>query len=278
VSLTYHKSTGKAVCHYCGYKTPIPDSCPECGSLDAGFAGFGTELVEETVRRTFPDLRIARADADNIADVEHTLAFFKAGHIDILLGTQIVAKGLNFPGVRLVGVILADTALHLPDFRARERTFSLLVQVAGRAGRYFPDGKVLVQTLRPDDSAISCAVQLDVDGFFDAELAARQEQDFPPFSRLVRFVIRSRDLARAEKAAGKLLAIVRRFAPRTAEILGPAPCPLALHADSHRLQIMLRAAAMPSMHAAAAKAAAAFNADRDPKVYLEADVDPVSLL
>jgi primosomal protein N' (replication factor Y) len=278
VSLTYHKSIGKAVCHYCGYKTPIPDSCPQCGSLDAGFAGFGTELVEETVRRTFPDLRIARADADNIADVEHTLAFFKAGHIDILLGTQIVAKGLNFPGVRLVGVILADTALHLPDFRARERTFSLLVQVAGRAGRYFPDGKVLVQTLRPDDSAISCAVQLDVDGFFDAELAARQEQGFPPFSRLVRFVIRSRDLARAEKAADKLLTIIKRFAPRDAEILGPAPCPLALHADSHRLQVMLRAAAMPSIHAAAAKAAAAFNADRDPKVYLEADVDPVSLL
>jgi primosomal protein N' (replication factor Y) len=137
---------------------------------------------------------------------------------------------------------------------------------------------VLVQTLRPDDSAISCAVQLDVDGFFEAELAARQEQGFPPFSRLVRFVIRSRDLARAEKAADKLLSIVRRFAPRTAEILGPAPCPLSLHADSHRLQIMLRAAAMPSMHAAAAKAAAAFNADRDPKVYLEADVDPVSLL
>jgi primosomal protein N' (replication factor Y) len=278
VSLTYHKSIGKAVCHYCGYKTPIPDSCPQCGSLDAGFAGFGTELVEETVRRTFPDLRIDRDEADNIDDVEHTLACNKAGHIDILLGTQIVAKGLNFPGVRLVGVILADTALHLPDFRARERTFSLLVQVAGRAGRYFPDGKVLVQTLRPDDSAISCAVQLDVDGFFDAELAARQEQGFPPFSRLVRFVIRSRDLARAEKAADKLLSIIRRLAPKDAEILGPAPCPIALHADNHRVQLTIRAAAMPSIHAAAAKAFAAFNADRDPKVYLEADVDPVSLL
>jgi primosomal protein N' (replication factor Y) len=278
VSLTYHKNLGKAVCHYCGYKTPIPDSCPQCGSLDAGFAGFGTELVEETVRRTFPDLRVARADADSIADVEHTLAFFKAGHIDILLGTQMVAKGLNFPGVRLVGVILADTALHLPDFRAQERTFSLLVQVAGRAGRYFPDGKVLVQTLRPNDNAISCAVRLDVDGFFEAELAARKDQDFPPFSRLVRFVVRSRDLARAESAVDKLFAITRRLLPKDAEIMGPVPCPLALHADNHRLQLILRGSNMALIHAAAAKAAAAFNAERDPKVYLEADVDPVSLL
>jgi primosomal protein N' (replication factor Y) len=278
VSLTYHKSSGKAVCHYCGYKTAIPDACPQCGSLDAGFAGFGTELVEETVRRTFPGLRVARADADNIADVEHTLEFFKAGHIDILLGTQMVAKGLNFPGVRLVGVILADTALHLPDFRARERTFSLLVQVAGRAGRYFPDGKVLVQTLRPNDSAISSAVRLDVDGFFDTELAVRREQDFPPYSRLIRFVIRSRSLAKAEAAVNKLSLIIRQTLPKNAEILGPAPCPIELHADNHRLQIILRAPAMDAIHAAAARAAAAFNAVRDPKVYLEADVDPVSLL
>jgi primosomal protein N' (replication factor Y) len=278
VSLTYHKNAGKAVCHYCGYRTTIPDSCPKCGSLDAGFAGFGTELVEETVRRTFPDLRVARADADNIADVEHTLAFFKAGHIDILLGTQMVAKGLNFPGVRLVGVILADTALHLPDFRARERTFSLLVQVAGRAGRYFPDGKVLVQTLRPNDSAISSAVRLDVDGFFDNELTERREQGFPPYSRLIRFVLRSRDLAKAETAAEKLLAHIRRTVPRNAEILGPAPCPIELHADNHRLQITLRGPSMDAIHAAAAKAAAAFNTDRDAKVYLEVDVDPVNLL
>jgi primosomal protein N' (replication factor Y) len=278
VSLTYHKSSGKAVCHYCGYKTSIPDSCPQCGSLDAGFAGFGTELVEETVRRTFPDLRVARADADNIADVEHTLAFFKAGHIDILLGTQMVAKGLNFPGVRLVGVILADTALHLPDFRAHERTFSLLVQVAGRAGRYFSDGKVLVQTLRPNDNVIASAVRLDVDGFFDTELAVRRKQDFPPYSRLIRFVVRSRTLAKAEAAVNKLYAIIRRMLPKTAEILGPAPCPIERHADNYRLHITLRAPTMDAIHTAAAKAFAAFNADRDPNVYLEADVDPVSLL
>jgi primosomal protein N' (replication factor Y) len=278
VSLTYHKSMGKVVCHYCGYKAPPPAACPQCGSLDAGFAGFGTELVEQEVRRAFPDLRIARADADNAADVEHTLAFFKAGHIDILLGTQMVAKGLNFPGVRLVGVILADTALHLPDFRARERTFSILVQVAGRAGRYIPDGRVLVQTLRPDDGAITAAVNMDMEGFFESELAARCEQGFPPFSRLIRFVVRSRDLAKAEKAIERLTLTAGRILPASAEILGPAPCPLSLHADNHRMQIILRGADMPALHAAAAKIFAAFNAEHDGKVYLEADVDPVSLL
>jgi primosomal protein N' (replication factor Y) len=284
VSLTYHKATGggvsggKTVCHYCGYKTDVPASCPQCGSLDAGFTGFGTELVEEEVRRTFPDLRIARADADNAAEVEKTFAFFKSGHIDVVLGTQMVAKGLNFPGVRLVGVILADTSLHLPDFRARERTFSLLVPVAGRAGRYFPDGTVLVQTMRPSEEAITAAARLDIDGFFKNELAVRREQGFPPFTRLVRFVIRSRDQARAEAAVEKLSSIVQPLLPRSANTLGPAPCPLSLHADNHRYQLILRGSDMGALHAAAAAAFTAFNAVRDPKVYLEADVDPVSLL
>ena len=293
VSLTYHKATGGGcvgggttggkpggftVCHYCGYKTAVPASCPQCGSLDAGFTGFGTELVEEEVRRAFPDLRVARADADNASEVEKTFAFFKSGHIDLVLGTQMVAKGLNFPGVRLVGVILADTSLHLPDFRARERTFSLLVQVAGRAGRYFPDGTVLVQTMRPSEAAITAAARLDLDGFWASELAIRREQGFPPFTRLVRFVIRSRDQARAEAGIEKLFSIIQPLLPRSANTLGPAPCPISLQADNHRYQLILRGNDMGQLHAAAAAAFTAFNAVRDPKVYLEADVDPVSLL
>ncbi|MDR1429558.1 MAG: primosomal protein N', partial [Spirochaetaceae bacterium] len=152
VSLTYYKSRNRAVCHYCGYSTTPPESCPQCGSVEAGFSGFGTEMIEEEVRNTFPDLRILRADGDTSGrgnTLKDILEKFRKGEIDILLGTQMVAKGLNFPGVRLVGVVQADTGLHLPDFRAAERTFALLVQVAGRAGRYFPDGKVIVQTLRP---------------------------------------------------------------------------------------------------------------------------------
>ncbi|MDR1148168.1 MAG: primosomal protein N', partial [Spirochaetaceae bacterium] len=177
VSLTWHKNKGRAICHYCGYETVPPRACPSCGSLEAGFTGVGTEMIEEETRRAFPGLRIRRVDADTAAKkngLEESLAMFRAGAIDILLGTQMVAKGLNFPGVRLVGVVLADTGLHLPDFRAAERTFSLLVQVAGRAGRYFPDGKVLVQTLRPQDPVIIRACALDVEGFFKAELAQRK--------------------------------------------------------------------------------------------------------
>jgi len=177
VSLTWYKSRNKAICHYCGYTVTPPAACPQCGSLEAGFSGFGTEMIEEEVRRTFPDLRIARLDADTTekkGNLKKTLDEFRAGGIDILLGTQMVAKGLNFPGVRLVGVVLADTGLHLPDFRAAERTFSLVVQVAGRSGRFFPDGKVIVQTLRPHDPAIVKSCALDVKGFFEAELAQRE--------------------------------------------------------------------------------------------------------
>jgi primosomal protein N' (replication factor Y) len=138
VSLTWYKSRNRAMCHYCGYSVTPPSACPQCGSLEAGFSGFGTEMIEEEVRKTFPELRVLRIDADTTekkGSLKKALDLFRAGEIDILLGTQMVAKGLNFPGVRLVGVVLADTGLHLPDFRAAERTFSLVVQVAGRAGR-----------------------------------------------------------------------------------------------------------------------------------------------
>jgi primosomal protein N' (replication factor Y) len=183
VSLTWHKSRNRAVCHYCGYETAPPGACPQCGSLEAGFTGFGTEMIEEELRRSFPELRIIRADADTTGkkgSLKKALESFRAGEADILLGTQMVAKGLNFPGVRLVGVVLADTGLHLPDFRAAERTFSLVVQVAGRSGRYFPDGRVIVQTLRPRDPVIVKSCALDVEGFFEAELSQREMLGFPP--------------------------------------------------------------------------------------------------
>jgi primosomal protein N' (replication factor Y) len=281
VSLTYHKSRGKAVCHYCGYETRPPSACPSCGSLDAGFRGFGTELIEEEVASAFPDLRIKRVDADTVTrkgSLAEALDLFKAGSIDILLGTQMVAKGLNFPGVRLVGVVFADTGLHLPDFRAAERTFSLIVQVSGRAGRYFPDGKVIVQTLRPADPAIRMACALDVEGFFDAELKQREALSFPPYTRLIRFTLRSKIDERAVKAAARLAAIIKPLLPQGSELLGPAECPIGLQAGNYRKQLLLRSAAMGPLHAAAAAAMERFAADKDPAVYVEADVDPVNLL
>ncbi|MDR1804088.1 MAG: primosomal protein N' [Treponema sp.] len=281
VSLTWYKSRNKAICHYCGYSVTPPRVCPECGSLEAHFSGFGTEMIEEEVRKTFPELRVLRIDADTTGkkgDLKKALDLFRAGEIDVLLGTQMVAKGLNFPGVRLVGVVLADMGLHLPDFRAAERTFSLVVQVAGRAGRYIPDGKVIVQTLRPHDPAIVKSCALDVEGFFDIELAQRQALSFPPYTRLIRFTFRSRDEERATAAASRLAAIAAPLLPDGADALGPAECPLGIISNQYRRQLLLRGKNMGSLHAAAGEILSRYEKGRDSKVYLEVDVDPVSLL
>jgi primosomal protein N' (replication factor Y) len=281
VSLTWHKGKGRAVCHYCGYSEAPPRSCPNCGSLEAGFKGFGTEMIEEEVSRTFPELTVRRVDADTVGKkggLEETLGMFRTGAIDILLGTQMVAKGLNFPGVRLVGVILADTGLHLPDFRAAERTFSLLVQVAGRAGRYFPDGKVIIQTLRMGDPVIEKSRALDVEGFFKAEIAQRKILGFPPFSRLIRFNFRSRDPIRADKAAQRLADLTRPLLPPGADILGPADCPIGIIAGNHRRHLILRGPGMGTLHGAARTALTRYDKGKDNRVYVEVDVDPISLL
>jgi primosomal protein N' (replication factor Y) len=238
-------------------------------------------MIEEEVRQTFPDLRIRRIDADTIGKkggLEETFALFKAGMVDILLGTQMVAKGLNFPGVRLVGVILADTGLHLPDFRAAERTFSLIVQVAGRAGRYFPDGKVIVQTLRMGDPVITSSCAVDIAGFFNAELAQRRALNFPPYTRLIRLSARSRDAARADAAMKRLAALATPLLPPNADMLGPAECPIGIINGNHRRQLILRGTAMGTLHRAARVALEQYEQGRDGRVYLEVDVDPVSLL
>jgi len=281
VSLTWYKSRNKAVCHYCGYSVTPPSVCPQCGSVEAGFSGFGTEMIEEEVRRTFPDLRIMRIDADTTekkGSLKKALDLFKAGEIDILLGTQMVAKGLNFPGVRLVGVILADMGLQLPDFRAAERTFALVVQVAGRSGRYFSDGKVVVQTLRPHDPAIVKSCALDVEGFFETELNQRQALSFPPYTRLIRFTLRSRDEKRTLAAAAALASIAIPLLPPGADALGPAECPLGIISNQYRRHIILRGKNMATLHAATGTILAQYEKRKNSKVYLEVDVDPVSLL
>jgi primosomal protein N' (replication factor Y) (superfamily II helicase) len=269
------------MCHYCGYSEAPPSACPKCGSINAGYRGFGTEMIEEEVRRTFPDLRLRRADADTAGKkggLEEALLLFKTGMIDILLGTQMVAKGLNFPGVRLVGVVFADTGLHLPDFRAAERTFSLIVQVAGRAGRYFPDGKVIVQTLRMEDPVITRSCALDVEGFFKAELTQRRALNFPPFSRLIRFTIRSKDEKRADAAIKRLASFAKPLLPAGSDMLGPAECPIGIMNDNHRRQLILRSSSMGALHAAARAMLEKYEKGRDARAYLEVDIDPVSML
>ncbi len=280
VSLTYHKDRDALVCHYCGYRAAPPSACPECGSLDVGWSGFGTERIEEEAARLFPELSIRRVDADSTSrkgELESALEDFREGKVDVLLGTQMVAKGLNFPRVRTVGVILADTTLNLPDFRSAERAFSLVVQVAGRAGRFTPDGRVILQTYRPDSPVIRQAAALDSESFYRGELAARRELGFPPYARLVRVVLRSKEKARAVEAARAFAELVASGAlPPEAEILGPAECPLGLVAGTYRWQLLFRAAELGPMHRALAAALAAW---RPPAgVRVEADVDPVSLM
>lgn len=279
VPLTYHKATHRLTCHYCGWSMTPPQSCPSCGSLDIGSNGFGTEFIEAETRAKFPNARVLRLDTDVTGKKEELLASlddFRQGKYDILLGTQMVAKGLNFPNLQLVGVIMADAGLHMPDFRASERTFSLITQVAGRAGRYFPDGKVLVQTYDPNREPVLFACTGKVIDFYEKELANRQLLEFPPFSRLVRIVFRSFNKALACQTANEAANIIRENSPREAEIIGPAECPIEKISQNYRYQILLKGKSVIPLQAAARKLA--FEYTHNQNVYIEYDVDPVSLL
>lgn len=280
VSLTYHKSENRLKCHYCGWSVYPPKSCPKCNSLDVGYSGFGTEFIEEEVRSLFPDFTVDRIDTDNLTDknaLQQKIADFKAGKIDILLGTQMVAKGLNFPGLKLVGVISADTGLTLPDFRASERTFSLITQVAGRAGRYFPDGKVIVQSFNPYHPAISCACKNDTVGFYSSEIENRKILYFPPFSRMIRIVFRSANEMASKISAesfGKHLETYNQNGDF--EILGPSECALKKIALNYRYQILLRGDSITTLQKIVSMVM--YNYKPAANVYIEIDIDPTNLL
>ena len=279
VPLTYHKSENRLRCHYCGWSVFPPDSCPQCGSFDIGSSGFGTEYIEAETRAKFPNVRVLRLDTDVLKNKDELLTSledFRQGKYDILLGTQMVAKGLNFPKLQLVGVILADAGLHMPDFRAGERTFSLITQVAGRAGRYFPDGKVIVQTYSPGKGPVLYACQSRIEDFYGAELSEREMLDFPPFSRLLRLVFRSYNKGLAAQTAQDAVKILEEGAPRGMEIIGPAECPIEKINSSWRYQILLKGSSVIPLQTAARKLL--FGYTHNQNVYIEYDVDPVSLL
>lgn len=279
VPMTYHKSENRLKCHYCGWSVFPPSSCPQCGSVEIGSSGFGTEFIENETRAKFPQARILRLDTDTVTQKEtliENLDEFKKGNYDILLGTQMVAKGLNFPNLKLVGVISADTGLHMPDFRAGERTFSLITQVAGRAGRYFPDGKVMVQTYNPENMAVSCAVYGKISEFYETELQTRNLISFPPFSRLVRLVFRSPIQGMAYKSATDAAQILKENAPKGAEIIGPAECPILKLSQNFRYQILLKGASVIPLQNMARNLQQ--NYTHPQNVFIEYDVDPISLL
>ena len=282
VTLTLHRPSGALVCHYCGYRTRPLQVCPECRSLDVRYAGFGTQRVEVELRRVLPDARIARADADSVRGrgaFSELLEGLRNGSIDVLVGTQMVAKGLDLPGVKLVGVVDADTALRLPDFRAAERTFALLVQVAGRAGRAAPDGEVLIQSAHPEAAPIAHAAAGRVAEFMAGELAARREQRFPPFVRLIRVVVRGRDEGKVGDAIDRLaasLAAEPEMAAAGVDLLGPAPCPIAKVARNHRHHLLLRAPTIRPILAAVRRRL--LGVRLEPGLHLELDLDPVAVL
>jgi primosomal protein N' (replication factor Y) len=244
IALTFHARAHVLRCHYCDFQAAPPERCPACGSEKAALLGIGTERVEEEVRAQLPDARVARLDRDTASrrgTVESVLRRLASGELDVLIGTQMVAKGHDFPGVRLVGVVNADLGLHLPDFRAAERTFQLLTQVAGRAGRGALPGRVILQTWSPDHYAIRPAASHDYERFYAAERSQREALRYPPFGRLALVRVAAEDEAAAAASAARLAEAARAAAGAEGpEVLGPAPAPIARLRGQHRFQVLLK--------------------------------------
>jgi primosomal protein N' (replication factor Y) len=288
LALVYHRQSQKMLCHYCGYKQDPLNLCPKCGKMEIRYQGLGTEKLQTEIEERFPGVVVRRMDSDSMrrpGSHGRVLSAFRRGLIDILLGTQMIAKGLDFPNVLLVGVVNADMGLHIPDFRSAERTFQLLSQVAGRAGRGLRGGRVLVQTFNPDQPSIGLAAKHDYESFVKLEMAHRLEHNYPPFQRLARLIIRSK---KADKAAA--------FADRLAEdfehakqallaagesgaavrLLGPAEAPVFRLKGFHRFHFQLQSASPAALHQVLR---AVLSTARPPTgVEFILDVDPLNML
>ncbi len=281
VALVYHSADDRLRCHYCDDSKPPPQRCAGCGAPDTALLGVGTQRLEEEVRSAFPEARVARLDRDSARRrgyAESVLRDLREGRLDVLIGTQLVAKGHDFPGVRLVGVIAADLALHLPDFRAAERTFQVLTQVAGRAGRDAAPGRVIVQSFVPNHYAIAPVAEHDYEGFYREELVHRAALGYPPFGRLVQVMLSGEDEARTRAAAQSLAAHVSDapIAGRI-EVLGPAPAPLARLRGRFRFQLLLKSADYDAL-LGAGRLLASEIARLPSGLRAALDVDPLSML
>src|SRR5436189_4071264 len=279
VALTFHRHMARLSCHLCGHTAAVPKKCPECGTDALIYAGFGTEKVESTVSQFFPKANVRRMDADSMTRKEayrDTLRNFRTGKIDILVGTQMIAKGLHFPNVQLVGIINADLALHLPDFRAGERTFQLLTQVAGRAGRGETAGEVFVQTYTPFSPSIQFARHHDFAGYFQQELEFRERCDFPPFKHAILITVRSAHEGRAKLSAETLKRRLKEALPEEF-ILGDAtPAPLEKLQGQFRFHILIRGEAIMRLSRLVRETLDKLPFPED--VAVAVDVDPYQLL
>ena len=281
LSLTYHRREQTLRCHICGHRERAPQRCPneKCRSPKIRFHGLGTEKVEDVLRKLFPKANVCRMDSDALKrkdDFRRILGDFRRGKIDILVGTQMIAKGLHFPRVTLVGIVYADTSLHLADFRAGERTFQLLTQVAGRAGRGDVEGEVVVQTFSPVHPAIQFARRHDFEGYFEAEMEFREQLLYPPFTRAALLTIRGRNEDKVKFSADHIKRELEKLIPKLPDLViaGPAPAPLLRAENFYRYQIMLRLGKMSvlSRHLALIDAQLTLPDD----VTLTIDIDPVN--
>jgi primosomal protein N' (replication factor Y) (superfamily II helicase) len=281
VTLTVHRrppGASRAVCHYCNYSTRVPAACVKCAAPYLEQLGFGTDRVLAEVERLYPGIRAARVDRDTTQKrgaIQDVLGRFGRGELDLLVGTQMIAKGHDFPRVTLVGVVSADLGLGLADFRAAERTFQLLTQVSGRAGRGETAGEAIIQTIHPDHYSIQLATRQDYEAFYREEMRYRRAMAYPPAVGLINVVVRGRTYAQAMQDAADLAGRLLREARGAFALLGPAPAPLAKLRGEYRAQMFLK-----TKHRAVTRTAlrAALDALPEMRRRVMVDVDPLGML
>ncbi|MCF8055665.1 MAG: primosomal protein N' [Desulfocapsa sp.] len=281
VSLTYHKNKAKLVCHYCGYSLRENTTCSACRSDKLLPVGFGTERIEQEINEKFPEARVARIDSDTAADRRKFLALLKQMHdreIDILVGTQMIAKGHDFPHVTLVGVIWADGGLNMPDYRGAERTYQLLSQVAGRAGRGDIPGRVIVQTLRPEHYAVQFARDHKYEQLYEKEMGIRQNPMFPPYLRMVNVRISGSSEVQVQSTSTKIVELCNACRQKGVEVLGPAPAPIDRVRDRYRWQILLKGPEIKPLHTVCRKIIEEESGLRKGDIRIAIDVDPESMM
>jgi len=281
VSLTYHSCDRRLRCHYCNFALPAPSLCPACGGQLQGI-GSGTQKVEEQIRRLFPTARVERMDQDTVSrksSHQKILCRLGRGEIDILIGTQMIAKGLDFPHVTLVGVVAADSILNLPDFRSAERTFQLITQVSGRAGRGDIQGEVIVQTFSPSHYSLQCASRMDYLAFYQQEIQYRRELGYPPFSRMVNIIVRGGNINLLKAAATRLMNLLVSLKPDEITALGPAQAPIFKIRGQWRLQILLKSSHTLLLNDLIRAGLAEFQAGFTGEgIQIDIDVDPINLM
>lgn len=283
ITMTYHKSDNACVCHFCGKKQPLPRSCPACGSSYIRQFGTGTEQVEEAVKEFFPEVSVARLDLDTVrtkGSIDKILKEFQKGKTRILVGTQLVAKGLDFANVGLVGIISADVTLNIPDFRSAERTFQLVTQAAGRAGRGDETGQVIIQTYSPDNYAVIAAAHQNYEEFYRQEVALRKQLGYPPFCDLYQLIVAGEKEDLVQRTSQELKDTLRARLGENASILGPGPAPMYLVNGVYRMQILMKApnGTRQEFSAAVTEARKKLFTDKKQECLLHTDINPFSFV